>query len=77
MYVCVCKQITDKQIIDALENGAQNVIELQEQLGVATDCGSCIDCINELVCEYSEHSIPIENIKIINSANSKSNQRFW
>ena len=41
MYVCICNGITDKQIRRAVEDGAQSLQELREQLGVAGCCGQC------------------------------------
>jgi bacterioferritin-associated ferredoxin len=52
MYVCLCKAITDKQIIDAVDNGMQNFDEVQDNLGVATNCGACREYAQELVSEH-------------------------
>ncbi|RUO36832.1 (2Fe-2S)-binding protein [Aliidiomarina shirensis] len=41
MYVCLCKGITDKQIVQAVENGAASVRELRKQFGLGNQCGKC------------------------------------
>jgi bacterioferritin-associated ferredoxin len=41
MYICICKSVTDKQIRRAAAQGADNLYELRETLGVASGCGSC------------------------------------
>lgn len=41
MYVCVCKAITDKQILRAIDEGADNLMKLKTCLGLATQCGRC------------------------------------
>jgi bacterioferritin-associated ferredoxin len=41
MYVCICNEITDKQIRSAARAGAKDLWDLQRELGVATNCGSC------------------------------------
>jgi bacterioferritin-associated ferredoxin len=41
MYICICKQVTDHQIKEAVSNGACSFQEVQSQLGVATECGEC------------------------------------
>ncbi len=42
MYICLCKAITDSQIRDAVNNGkATSMKALNEQLGIATQCGKC------------------------------------
>ncbi|MFK7828176.1 MAG: (2Fe-2S)-binding protein [Congregibacter sp.] len=43
MYVCICNGITDKQIRAAASSGAASLQELRDQLGVASQCGSCSD----------------------------------
>lgn len=40
MYVCICKGITDGQIQQALDDGA-DYKTLRETLGIGTDCGQC------------------------------------
>ena len=35
MYVCICRQITDKQIRELCENGAGNLGEVRDRLGRA------------------------------------------
>ena len=51
MYVCICNAITDKQIRDAARSGAESVWDLQKELGVATNCGSCQESAMEIVRE--------------------------
>ncbi|WP_123714181.1 bacterioferritin-associated ferredoxin [Sinobacterium caligoides] len=41
MYICLCKGITDNQIRDAVEDGVNNVRELRDLLGIASQCGKC------------------------------------
>ncbi len=52
MYVCICNGITDKQIRQAVAGGATSLEELHDELGVASQCGSCsehaLSLINEL-----------------------------
>lgn len=44
MIVCVCNNISDREIRQAVELGLRTLDELREQLGVATCCGQCADC---------------------------------
>ncbi|MFT5083404.1 MAG: bacterioferritin-associated ferredoxin [Lentisphaeria bacterium] len=41
MYVCLCKGITDSQIRDAVNSGAESLRAVREELGVGTQCGKC------------------------------------
>lgn len=52
MYVCVCNAITDKQIRAAAEAGTTDILRLQAELGVASNCGSCMDVASEILAEY-------------------------
>lgn len=52
MYVCLCKAVTDREIADELNGGARNLHDLQERLGVATGCGSCGDCVRQMVAAH-------------------------
>ncbi len=51
MYVCLCKAVTDKEVIEAVDAGADTLEALGEQLGVGTGCGCCRDFTTELVDE--------------------------
>ena len=56
MYVCICNAITDKQIRDAAKDGANDLWALQQELGVATGCGSCMDHASEILSEMQDDS---------------------
>lgn len=49
MYVCLCKAITDKQIKDAVDSGAQSFRDVRKTLGVATECGKCACYANGII----------------------------
>lgn len=51
MYVCLCKGITDSQIRQAIEDGAETVGAVRQQLGVATQCGKCSAFVRDLIQE--------------------------
>ena len=54
MYVCICNAITDKQIRRAAKNGVDNLYELRESLGVASNCGSCADQAQSILQETNQ-----------------------
>lgn len=41
MYVCICNNVTEKDIKRAVRDGACSMSCLQEELAVATCCGQC------------------------------------
>jgi len=51
MYVCVCKGITDRQIENAVLEGANNLGKLRKSLGVASQCGKCSCQAREIISE--------------------------
>lgn len=51
MYVCICHQITDRQIHGVVEQGASSLGEVQLQLPVGACCGRCIDNAHALIAE--------------------------
>ena len=44
MYVCLCKGITDSDLQRCVDAGARDFTDVQSQLGVSTQCGSC-ECL--------------------------------
>ena len=49
MYVCLCNEVTDRQIRDAVARGARRLEDLSRELGVATGCGSCACLASDLL----------------------------
>jgi bacterioferritin-associated ferredoxin len=41
MYICVCKAVTDSQIVTAIESGVCTRKQLSHCLGIGKDCGKC------------------------------------
>lgn len=41
MYVCLCKGVTDRQIREAIADGACSMRDLRAALDVANQCGKC------------------------------------
>lgn len=53
MYVCICNEVTDRDIKKAVGNGATSLKDLQDELNVATCCGSCAMCAKGLLNQSS------------------------
>jgi bacterioferritin-associated ferredoxin len=51
MYVCLCNGITENQIREAVYAGAQSLPALRLELGVASCCGRCADCAQQVLHE--------------------------
>lgn len=75
MYVCICKAVTDREIRQAAELGANSLSELQECLGVATGCGKCASETCRILreqkragCLDMQASIPPQTIALVGAA---------
>lgn len=57
MYVCICNEVTERQIHKAVADGATDLEHLQDRLGVSTGCGTCaqfaVECLQEALRERS------------------------
>lgn len=49
MIVCVCKNVSDRQIRAAMADGADTVRAVRNQLGVSTCCGKCAPEVKRMV----------------------------
>ncbi len=52
MYICICEQVTDKQIKTAIIEGATSLRDLRSKLGVASQCGQCGRCAKAMLKEH-------------------------
>lgn len=51
MYVCLCNGVTESQIRTAVSDGVRSLRELRADLGVASCCGKCADCAQQVIHE--------------------------
>ena len=49
MYVCICNQVSDREIHGAVRLGVTTLDELAETLGVGTCCGRCRECAHNVL----------------------------
>jgi len=49
MIVCVCNNISDREIRQAVDLGLSSMAELRRDLGVATCCGKCASCAKQVL----------------------------
>ncbi|RJE72171.1 bacterioferritin [Pseudoalteromonas citrea] len=59
MYICICHGVTDKKIVQTIEDGATSMRELSRELGVGTQCGKCTNCTKKIL---NEQLIDIVNV---------------
>jgi bacterioferritin-associated ferredoxin len=58
VIVCQCKVVTDRQVDEAIADGARSVSAVCRATGAARDCGTCIFTVKALVCNHQaeEHT---------------------
>lgn len=49
MIVCVCNNVSEKKIHQAVAKGVTTMAELREQLDVGTCCGKCAGCARKVM----------------------------
>jgi len=56
MIVCICKRVTDRQIVKAIVDGASTVEEVGRACNAGTGCGACTEQIQSLIdCARCDH----------------------
>lgn len=54
MYVCLCNGISDRQIRECVDRGAESLNEVQARLPVANCCGQCEETAREVIENHLE-----------------------
>ena len=57
MIVCVCKRVSDREIVRHARAG-MGFDDIQFELGVATQCGRCADCASKILCDARSAMTP-------------------
>lgn len=53
MIVCVCNNISDREIRAAIDMGIDSMPELYRELGVGTCCGKCVSYARDVLHEHA------------------------
>jgi bacterioferritin-associated ferredoxin len=57
MIVCVCNNISDREIREAVDLGISSMPELHRELGVGTFCGKCVSYARQVLNEHLDSKI--------------------
>lgn len=57
MIVCVCHNVSERKIRQAVDAGLTTMPQLRDKLGVGTCCGKCHSCAKTVLREYLEDSV--------------------
>ncbi|MFI9272470.1 bacterioferritin-associated ferredoxin [Kitasatospora sp. NPDC052896] len=58
MYVCMCHAVTEDQVKQAIEAGADSPRSIAQGCRAGTDCGSCVRRIQALLGEHGARPCP-------------------
>lgn len=63
MFICVCKAVRKKDLDQQLDQipGA-GLEDIQRGCGAGSDCGSCIDRIEQLIRDRNRNSVTVETM---------------
>jgi bacterioferritin-associated ferredoxin len=50
MIICLCRGKSDRDVMKAIERGAETIRDLQ-RCGIGTDCGSCHNVLRSMLAE--------------------------
>ena len=56
MIVCVCHNVSERKIHQAVDAGVTSMPGLRDKLGVGTCCGKCHSCAKTVLREYLEEN---------------------
>ena len=63
MYICICKGITEKMLMDQIGSNHRSEDQILKNLGIGDSCGSCVvDAVKKI----------LENQNKLDSKNKKS-----
>ena len=68
MIVCVCNNISDREIRQAVDLGISSVAELHKELGVGTMCGKCVSYAREVLNEHLDSKTTIIEVRRVPQA---------
>jgi len=51
-WVCVCNEVSEREIIAALKKGARSTSDIQKFTGAGTGCGRCLPVVNSIVEDF-------------------------
>jgi bacterioferritin-associated ferredoxin len=54
MIVCICHNVSERKIRQAVDAGITSMPGLRAELGVGTCCGKCHSCAKTVLREYLE-----------------------
>ena len=54
MYACICHAVTEREVNEAIAEGAKSVRAVSKATGAGSNCGSCVNRLNCLLSAAKE-----------------------
>ena len=70
MYICICNNVTDKDIANAVEKGCHSLESLQHHTQLGTQCGRCVNEACALLKRLPKATVPCYDHAHGNSTNA-------
>ncbi len=59
MIVCICNNVSDRAIRQAVNEGSTSMVALHSTLNVGTCCGKCHSCAKQVLRECLSQAAPV------------------
>jgi bacterioferritin-associated ferredoxin len=63
MIVCVCNNISDREIRQAVDLGLSSMADLHKELGIGTCCGKCVSYAREVMHEHLDGKTVVTELR--------------
>ncbi|WP_132208298.1 (2Fe-2S)-binding protein [Kribbella steppae] len=57
MIVCHCEVVSDREVLESIEDGASTVAQVCGATGAGRNCGGCVFSLKRLLCQHGR-SVP-------------------
>jgi bacterioferritin-associated ferredoxin len=74
MIVCVCNNISDREIRQAIDLGITSMDELRRDLGVATCCGQCASYAEQVLQAHLGQTVEVVTTVAITELHFRTRQ---
>jgi bacterioferritin-associated ferredoxin len=58
VIVCHCNVVSDRDLVDALDDGARTLGDACRRTGAAQQCGTCVFSVRKVLCEHVARALP-------------------
>lgn len=68
MYVCICRAVTEREVKDAIDEGARSVDAVIAACCAGDDCGACHERIEDMIEERHGSVAPSRRLPVVRAA---------